>query len=62
MLIGWIVLCTQQFWDGKDTAGHGVSSGVYFMQIIAGGQSANYRFLLMRQGVKVGFSRKAVKK
>jgi flagellar hook assembly protein FlgD len=38
----------QQRWDGKDTAGHGVSSGVYFMRIIAGDQSANYRFLLMR--------------
>jgi hypothetical protein len=35
-------------WDGKDSAGRPVASGVYFARLVAGGETANRKLVLVR--------------
>ena len=38
----------QVIWDGTDADGQKVASGVYFAQIISGGQRADHKMVLLK--------------
>lgn len=38
----------EAFWDGRDTAGRQVASGIYFMQLTVNGQSATRKMYVLK--------------